>query len=398
MFTRFKPLDNLIMLGVGIALVYAMVVSVVNGVTTTTLSNRLRPIADELEQLLYQECYQAEHADVITTHGNSVIWDVPENELRPAHLLLPPDVKATSNEEPLTFFMVYDVREDLVGHYTVTGKPAYRLFASICVIYWPDKVVLGTFGFHGNDPPTTRPATFSSERGELDTPLAAWIGNLPTSDDIIVKRIIPSATLITPSTKPTITPTDTPNGIISGVVIETLTPPATLSPPSVPLSATQTAAADLLAATQQSPNQKLLLVVEGSGSLLEQEVVQDALLMGVPWGEIDELLLFDFAVEFRWEVAGALADAHLEEFDLSKARVLLLDSDYFQTSGRDITLNFLFADKDQLLEDISYIIEESIYELGFDFISYACESQEICQQIYHDLSGEGQAALWVRRP
>ena len=69
-----------------------------------------------------------------------------------------------------------------VGHYDVSGEPAYRQYADVCVIAWPRKTALGMHSVVVTEPALSRQVDHASGYADPAQPVADWIKSLPRAE------------------------------------------------------------------------------------------------------------------------------------------------------------------------------------------------------------------------
>jgi hypothetical protein len=137
---------------------------------------------------LINEKTRSENSDDISLHGKALIWDLTKDSRSDAYDSLPDSLRAASSDKPITIFMITDIRDDKVGVYTITGKyetygiPAYQRYVDIFVAYWPENRSAGKYTIKGEEPPEeieADDADRDGEFGDINSPIANWIANLP---------------------------------------------------------------------------------------------------------------------------------------------------------------------------------------------------------------------------
>lgn len=122
--------------------------------------------------------------------GKLVVWDRTRfaNGLHPAHHKLPQELRGTKDDAELTFVVVLEKRDAVVGSYGPSrfggqgNTLAYRSTATVAAIRWPSKTLAGRAEVQGDAPPLTigqDQGVFGGVYGELDTRLANWIAAQP---------------------------------------------------------------------------------------------------------------------------------------------------------------------------------------------------------------------------
>lgn len=137
----------------------------------------LNTILPELPQLVLQ-C-KAMGDGAIEIHGRCLVLDMSEKDVSSVQRLLPREMKAEYNESHITIFVVTTLRQEYVGRYAVSDQPAFRQYADVCIIAWPEKKPLGMHSIISREPRHTRIVESNPEFGDPNAPVAAWIKELP---------------------------------------------------------------------------------------------------------------------------------------------------------------------------------------------------------------------------
>jgi hypothetical protein len=115
--------------------------------------------------------------------GRALVWDMTGDRQNKAYDMLPPDLQALSSDPSITIFLIKEIREEKVGTYGNLKTSAYRKYADIYIIYWPEKTVEGFHTVTGDAPPDEieyKPGQEpQSVYGDIDTPIFDWIISLP---------------------------------------------------------------------------------------------------------------------------------------------------------------------------------------------------------------------------
>lgn len=115
----------------------------------------------------------------ITLLGSAIIWDIENDSLSPAQNSLPISIKAAVRDSPITIFFVVDKKFEKIGHFSVSGQPAYRVRADILVVYWPKtRVVVYHSVISREGPPNWRAKIESPWYGDPKEEIVEWIESL----------------------------------------------------------------------------------------------------------------------------------------------------------------------------------------------------------------------------
>lgn len=111
--------------------------------------------------------------------GKCLVWDLSNNSLHHAHDLLPREMRYDSGPANVTVFLVTAKQSQLVGHYSISGEPAYRQWVDVYIIQAPEMKAVGIYELVSLDPRSSRPVQHTPEYGDPTQPLADWITSLP---------------------------------------------------------------------------------------------------------------------------------------------------------------------------------------------------------------------------
>ena len=114
--------------------------------------------------------------------GRAMVWDFTKDDVENAYELLPDDLRASSRDGLITIFCVTKRRNEVVGHYSISGQPAYREHMTVAVVYWPDKVAAGSTVIAGGEPVSLRVVKHTPEYGS-SVKIKEWIERLPRAED-----------------------------------------------------------------------------------------------------------------------------------------------------------------------------------------------------------------------
>ena len=108
-----------------------------------------------------------------------LVWDMSTDRMSPIHDLLPDGLKMHHKDARVTVAMILGTREELVGRYSISGAPAYRVLVDVCLLDWPTATEPHKVVITGFDPVKLRAVNSQPERGESDQVVADWIAGLP---------------------------------------------------------------------------------------------------------------------------------------------------------------------------------------------------------------------------
>ena len=132
---------------------------------------------------LVKECIKLGDISV-QIKGKCLVWDEQFDRLdSDVSNSLPLALVAKPDDSPVTVFMILPIRYIKEAQYTVSGQPAYRAYADICVIYWPEKVAVGMHTVMGGLPEKTRVPRKEPGYGSASAAIANWIIGLKKPDN-----------------------------------------------------------------------------------------------------------------------------------------------------------------------------------------------------------------------
>lgn len=114
----------------------------------------------------------------VVIRGKALVWDMRSNRQHGAYGRLPGELKATSADKIITIFAVIGERLEQVGTYEISHEPVYREYVDICVVYWPEQKVVGSYWVVSKEPPSARIVEHTPEYGDPTVPIADWIASL----------------------------------------------------------------------------------------------------------------------------------------------------------------------------------------------------------------------------
>jgi len=161
-----------------VAVLILGLVGLVTLVRNSVATRGFRPVVSEVYQQV-DHCDSASRTASISMQGKALVWDTESDALSKAYWKLPEELRAGVSDSQITVFLILEKQRELVGRYTFAA--AYRQYARICVIHWPEKEVVGVTTIASLDPPEKRQLQFTSEYGDLNIPIGEWIQNLSAS-------------------------------------------------------------------------------------------------------------------------------------------------------------------------------------------------------------------------
>lgn len=143
----------------------------------------LEAIADEVRPMaLVKKCKEIGEIDesLISIRGKCLLWDLKTN----SPISLPKDLQAKSSDRPITIFLIIDKGSRVIGYYSISEQPAFQTYADICIVYWPEKKVIGMHSIFGKMPRFSRPVINVPEYTyeNADRLIINWIKSLPKSN------------------------------------------------------------------------------------------------------------------------------------------------------------------------------------------------------------------------
>jgi len=113
-----------------------------------------------------------------TIKGKVMVWDYTKKNVEMAYVLLDDVLRATPYDKQITIFGVRKRWDRTIGHYSISGQPAYQENMEIGVVYWPQKQCIGYSIVKGGQPPAVRTVQYVPGRGSSIS-IKNWIqGNL----------------------------------------------------------------------------------------------------------------------------------------------------------------------------------------------------------------------------
>lgn len=128
-------------------------------------------------QPLIQNDVPSKNPNDLVLRGKALIWDITKDYRSPAYDQLPDNLKASSSDKAITIFIIKGARSVKVGTYSISGRPAYRNYTDIFVIYWPENKTDGLYSIVSAEPRSSRPVQYNEEYGDPNKPIADWISN-----------------------------------------------------------------------------------------------------------------------------------------------------------------------------------------------------------------------------
>ena len=158
--------------------------------------SELKPIVNEIFPLI-KDCYEMDSDNIpIFRKGKSIVWDLQNNSLSQAHYMLPNNLQASPLDSEITIFLVIDEGNYKSGSYSLIGEtyssgdpPGYTEVRDICVIYWPENIIVGKYTVRA--PPPFRSSDDTPKYGNPIKPIAESIKNIPDIyDDKAMEALI----------------------------------------------------------------------------------------------------------------------------------------------------------------------------------------------------------------
>jgi len=171
---------------------FVVIFMVLIGLSTINLIStrrKQRVIVNDVSALV-EDCMKKDDSN-ISIHGKCLVWDMKKKSLSDAHSSLPRGLRARSSDSKITVFMVLPERNVLVGHYNISGQPAYRKFMDVCVAYWPEKISVGMHSVVSREPRSSRSVNlFRKEYGDPIEPIVKWISSLPVEEVKVINGVV----------------------------------------------------------------------------------------------------------------------------------------------------------------------------------------------------------------
>jgi hypothetical protein len=104
-----------------------------------------------------------------------LVWDMHNKSRSSAHGKLPGALKASCDDNRIAVFMIVGKRNENVGFYSISRKPAFRQYIDIAVANWPEKKPVGFYSVVSKDPRSRRPVQYKPEYGDPNIPIVKWI-------------------------------------------------------------------------------------------------------------------------------------------------------------------------------------------------------------------------------
>jgi hypothetical protein len=160
-------------------------------------SAALLPVAQAAEaavQTSAQVSTVAPAADSPPVSGKILIWDVTKHHLSDAYYQIPASLRATTQDQAMTVFLVWNIGSQQVDTYYEKGKAsthdpgagwgAYRDTAHLAVVTWPGPRLVGWHTIVGENPAkniTLHHGVPSARdlHGDLAGPIVQWVHALP---------------------------------------------------------------------------------------------------------------------------------------------------------------------------------------------------------------------------
>jgi len=128
-------------------------------------------------QSVVEMCNIMNPADNIPIKGKILVYNTEPFSRSLVNSSLPTSLKASESDEHVTVLYISPEKE-LLGYYSITNQPGYRLNMKIYVVYWPENKPAGIHLFKGPDPRHSRPVERFNpkpETGDFTKKLIAWI-------------------------------------------------------------------------------------------------------------------------------------------------------------------------------------------------------------------------------
>lgn len=110
--------------------------------------------------------------------GRVIVWDFTKSEVFDTYGMLPPELRGGPLDRNLTIYCILERTQHLVGRYSISGAPGYRVDTVIGVAYWPEKTVAWKGKIVGSNPVEQRIVRHSPEYGQA-IDVKDWILSSP---------------------------------------------------------------------------------------------------------------------------------------------------------------------------------------------------------------------------
>lgn len=111
--------------------------------------------------------------------GKVLVWDMSSDSRSPIHRKLPPYLRATHKDNPITVFMLIPQENRSVGRYSRSAQSAYISHTGVAVANWPEKKAIGYCSIPSAMPRSSRLVAERPEYGDRMTPIVSWIRARP---------------------------------------------------------------------------------------------------------------------------------------------------------------------------------------------------------------------------
>jgi len=176
-----------VLLSIGLAVVVVFVVSQTTQRVAThhraaeyarRTTERQRSLATELAGVVHSGGSQTDQSFHPPIRGRVMIWDMTKQAVDPSYGLLPAGLRASTQDEVITMFLITKRDWVQVGQYMISGEPAYQEHLKVGVAYWPERTSPGSVEVLGERPSSTRIVKHVPEYGS-SVRIKAWIEALP---------------------------------------------------------------------------------------------------------------------------------------------------------------------------------------------------------------------------
>lgn len=128
--------------------------------------------------LLTKDCKGPSARPRILSERKLLVWDTTKAQRSSAHDELSGGAQGSASDSLLAIVLVLPERREQVGTYSVSGSPAYRVYADICVINWPERQVVGRASAISAEPPSSRMVRHAPEYADPTQRLVELIESL----------------------------------------------------------------------------------------------------------------------------------------------------------------------------------------------------------------------------
>ncbi len=128
---------------------------------------------------LIESCKTLPESIPIEIKGKVLVWGMENNGRSRVQSLIPSALEATDEDNQVTVFFIWPLRDVCVGYYSISHQPGYVRYVDISAVYWPQKQAAGFHSIASNRPVQSRVVSQFPEYGDFTGPIAQWIETLP---------------------------------------------------------------------------------------------------------------------------------------------------------------------------------------------------------------------------